>query len=263
MSYLLDKKNKRRKLFSIILGVLILVLLFLFRVGILNNFSRVAHFVFRPALVLGNGIKHQFSYVGIAFHSKKALLDENENLKAKLNEQGFAVAEYNTILDENTKLKETMDRRANNTPMVLATILAKPNRSLYDTLIIDVGTNQGIQVGERVLALGNIPIGRIAEVEKDSSKVILYTNPGEKTEAIISGKNIYIELVGRGGGNFEIILPKDLVLEKWTEIVLPGITPYLIGEVQTTISDPRDSLQKALVVSPVNIQELKFVEVEQ
>jgi len=173
------------------------------------------------------------------------------------------MADYNTILDENTKLKDAMSRRANNAPMILAAVLAKPNHSLYDTLIIDVGINQGVQVGERVFASGNIPVGRIAEVEKDSSKVVLYTNPGEKTSAVISGRDIYVDLVGRGGGDFEIILPKDLTLEKWTEIVLPGITPYLIGEVQTTISDPRDSLQKALVVSPVNIQELKFVEVEQ
>jgi len=57
-------------------------------------------------------------------------------------------------------------------------------------------------------------------------------------------------------------LPRDFVLEKRTEIILPGITPYIVGIVETIISDPRDSFQKALLVSPVNIQELKFVEVE-
>jgi len=45
-------------------------------------------------------------------------------------------------------------------------------------------------------------------------------------------------------------------------VVLPGITPYTLGIVQTILSDPRDSFQKALLVSPVNIFELKFVEVE-
>ena len=59
-----------------------------------------------------------------------------------------------------------------------------------------------------------------------------------------------------------MILPRDFVLEKGTEVVLPGITPYVIGIVQTIISDPRDSFQKALLSSPVNIQEIKFVEVE-
>jgi len=60
-----------------------------------------------------------------------------------------------------------------------------------------------------------------------------------------------------------MILPRDFVLEKGNEVVLPGITPYTLGVVETIISDPRDSFQKALLVSPVNIQELKFVEVEQ
>ena len=69
-------------------------------------------------------------------------------------------------------------------------------------------------------------------------------------------------MIGRGGGNFEMILPRDFILEKGTEVVLPVITPYTLGIVQTILSDPRDSFQKALLASPVNIFELKFVEVE-
>ena len=50
--------------------------------------------------------------------------------------------------------------------------------------------------------------------------------------------------------------------EKGDEVVLPGITPYVLGIMETTISDPRDPFAKTLLTSPVNIQELKFVEVE-
>ncbi|MFH1608962.1 MAG: rod shape-determining protein MreC, partial [Patescibacteria group bacterium] len=139
--------------------------------------------------------------------------------------------------------------------------------------IIDIGINQGIYVGQRVFAYGNIPIGKIAEVEANSSKVVLYSSPGEKTEAIISlghsltgeagsAMSSFVELVGRGGGNFEITLPRDYILPEGTEIVLPGAYPYLLGTVKTIISDPRDPFQKALIVSPVNVQELKFVQVE-
>lgn len=77
-----------------------------------------------------------------------------------------------------------------------------------------------------------------------------------------AGGNIFTEIVGRGGGNFEMVMPKDLTLAKGDQAVLPGIVPYVLGIVETTISDPRDPFQKALLVSPVNIQELKFVEVE-
>jgi len=80
------------------------------------------------------------------------------------------------------------------------------------------------------------------------------------TEQVV--RNIFMQVVGRGGGNFEIILPRDLIVQKGTEVVLPGIKPFVLGIVKSFISDPRDSFQKALLVSPVNIQEIKFVEVE-
>jgi hypothetical protein len=140
--------------------------------------------------------------------------------------------------------------------------------------------NQGVIEGQKVFALGNISIGYIAEVYANSSKVVLFSNPGEKTEVVISlgslndsqngtlpideqnGRDVFMQLVGRGGGNFEIVLPKSIILPNGTEAVLPGITPYVLGTVQATLSDSRDSFQKALLSIPINIQELKFVEVE-
>ena len=147
--------------------------------------------------------------------------------------------------------------------MILSAILSKPNQSPYDTLLIDAGKAEGIKEGNTVFALGNVPIGRVDIVYPDSAKVILFSNAGEQTEGMISGKGIFTELVGRGGGNFEIIMPKNLTLQKGDQVVMPGISPYLLATVETIISDPRDPFTKALLTSPVNIQELKFVEVEE
>ncbi|MFA6585756.1 MAG: rod shape-determining protein MreC [Candidatus Paceibacterota bacterium] len=233
-----------------------------FRNGIFSGFSYVSSFVFRPVLIFGNNIGGGLSNVGSYFYSKSSLLSENENLKTKLNEQEARISNYNSVLDENLKIKEILGRKNGKVDMILAGILSKPNQSLYDTLIVDSGTKNGIFVGQRVFALGNVPIGRIAEVYTNTAKIILFSNPGEKTEVVVSGKDTFMQIVGRGGGNFEMTLPRDFVLEKGTEVVLPGITPYVVGIVQTIISDPRDSFQKALLSSPVNIQELKFVEIE-
>ena len=59
-----------------------------------------------------------------------------------------------------------------------------------------------------------------------------------------------------------MILPRDLEILGGEQVVLPGITPYVVGIVETVISDPRDPFSKALLSSPVNIQELKFVEIQ-
>ena len=59
-----------------------------------------------------------------------------------------------------------------------------------------------------------------------------------------------------------MIMPKDFTIQKGDQVVMPGLNSYVLAIVQTIISDPRDPFIKALLTSPVNIQELKFVEVE-
>ena len=261
MSYLLDKKAQRTKFFKIAFCVIILIILFYFRSGIFNGLSYVAGGLFRPILILGNNVGEKFGNLGAYFTSKNSLYLQNQTLQSQLNEEEMRMANYNSISDENIGLKEILGRKNEKTSMVLATILSKPNQSIYDTLVVDVGAKQGIKIGDTVFAFGNIPVGRISEIYPSSSRIILFSNAGEKTQAIISGKDIFMELVGRGGGNFEMILPRDLTLQKGDQIVLPGINPYVLAIVQTIISDPRNPFTKALLTSPVNIQELKFVEV--
>jgi cell shape-determining protein MreC len=261
MSYHLDKKAQRKKYTYIAASVAVLFILFFFRSGIWNGLAVLSHGVFRPVLIVGDNIGVKFKSLGAYFSAKKTLYLENENLKSKLAEDEAKMSNYNSILSENTSLKETLARGGEGAPMILSAILGKPNQSPYDTLVIDAGAKQGLKTGEKVFALGNIPIGRIADVYQNSSKVILFSNSGEKTQAVVSGRDIFVELVGRGGNNFEMILPRDFTPTKGDEVVLPGINPYVLGIVETIISDPRDPFIKALLVSPVNIQHLKFVQV--
>lgn len=262
MSYLLDKKNKIKKIKIIATILIVLSFLFYFRNGILSGLSSATHFVFRPILSVGNSIGNKFENIGAYFNSKKLLSLENETLRLEKSANEAKISNYNSVLDENVKLKEILGRIPENKTMILASILVKPNRSPYDTLVIDIGVKDGAYVGQNVFALGNIPIGKISEIYESTSKVVLYSSPGERNDVFISGKDVLMQIVGRGGGNFEMILPRDFVLEKGTEVVLPGITPKVVGVVDTILSDPRDSYQKALLKSPVNIFELKFVEVE-
>ena len=275
MSYLLDKKIKRDKFIRYSIFIVVLFFLIYFKSGVFYSLSYVSSVIFRPIQILGNGIGDKFSGMGTYFYSKSSLLLQNEDLKTKLSEQETRMSNYNSVLDENLKIKEILGRKNEKVSLILAGILSKPNQSPYDTLTVDIGAKNGVSIGQRVFALGNAPIGRIAEVYPNTAKVVLYSNPGEVTEVVIPGKPVlnangvttaggdtFMQIIGRGGGNFEMILPRDFVLEKGTEAVLPGIIPYIIGTVQTIISDPRDSFQKALLVSPVNIQELKFVEIE-
>ena len=262
MSYLLDKKLKRKKITSIVGVFLIFFLLIYFHIPIFNKLSQGASFIFRPVLILSRNIKNNFSSLGSFTNSKKTLISENQNLKTQLDEMSAKFSGYSSLLDQNTKLKEILGRKKENSAVVVAGILSKINQSIYGTLLIDAGFSQGIRENSLVFALGNVPIGRISQVFPNTSKIVLFSTPGEKNDVIVTGKDVFVSAVGRGGGNFEISLPRDFNIEKGTEIVLPGINNYILATVADVISDPRDSFQKALLVSPVNIEQLRFVSVE-
>jgi cell shape-determining protein MreC len=263
MSYLLDKTVKRKKFFKIALGALLLIILFFFRMGIFNGLSSASLGIFRPVLIFGNNIGDKFKSASAYFVSKQSLYLQNESLQSELADDAAKMSNYNSILADDASIKEILGRKDAKAVMTLAAILAKPNQSVYDTLIIDAGISEGIKEGDVVFAGGDVPIGRVDLVYQNSAKVILFSNAGDKTQAVVPGRNVFMELVGRGGGNFEMILPRDFILQKGDQVVMPGINPYVLGIVETIISDPRDPFIKALLSSPVNVQELKFVEVEQ
>ena len=262
MNYLLDKKNKRKKIFYIIIFVFLFFLFFYFQTPLFNNLSSFSYFIFRPVLILQNKLGDTFHNFNTVFTFKNSLKKQNEELQLKLLENNALLLNYNSILNENVQIKEILGRKNEKTNFLLSAILFQPNQSPYDTLVIDVGLVDGVEVGDLVFALGNIPIGHIVVAHTNSSKVVLLSNSGNITEVTLVGKNVLMQLIGRGGGNFEMILPRDFILEQNSLVVLPGIYSYVVAIVQTTISDPRDSFTKSLLTSPVNVQELKFVEVK-
>ena len=69
-------------------------------------------------------------------------------------------------------------------------------------------------------------------------------------------------MVGLGGGSFEILLPKDVVVDIGSKIIVPGIGSYIYAEAEKKISDVRNPIDKIIAVTPVNINSIRFVEVE-
>ena len=81
-------------------------------------------------------------------------------------------------------------------------------------LVLDVGSKDGILVGDIVFAYGNIPLGKVSEVYAKIRK-LLYFQVAEKKQTLLSVVLIiYIDLIRQGGGNFEIILLRDFTLKK-------------------------------------------------
>ncbi|KKQ35110.1 MAG: hypothetical protein US50_C0025G0004 [Candidatus Nomurabacteria bacterium GW2011_GWB1_37_5] len=266
MTYLQDRQfvswRKKRRIYFGLFAFAVIVLYYLFN-GQINFFlTKNFYTLIRPLWLVKNSASNNFLSNGSTFKSKDFILTENDNLKMRVLELEAKIDDRNVLYDENLKLKDILGRKEENN-LVLAVILSKPNKSIYDTLIIDVGENKDIKIGQKVYAYGNILIGEIAEVYGATAKVKLFSTYGEKLEVVLDGNDIYTDAVGRGGGTFEITLPRNVLAEKGQAILFPDINVYPLAYIESIISDERDPFQKILLRSPVNVQELKFVEIEQ
>jgi len=198
--------------------------------------------------------------IGI-LNSKKNLLKENGLLKEQIRLDEKNRILFDLLKKENDNLKNILNVKGTNQNLLLSAVLVKPFLSPYDTLIIDVGLSNGVNVGDQVLFDGNIFIGYISEVYKNTSKVILYSSPGEKVGVLIGSNNIGKEAIGLGGGNFKVEIPKEIGVKEGDFVIIPSISTNFFGIVEKIEIKSSDSFQNVLFKNPVNIAELKWVEV--
>jgi cell shape-determining protein MreC len=206
---------------------------------------------------IAQGIQHSLAL----FSSKNALIKENNDLHVANNRADLRLSSLSILEQENAELKTRLGRPQVAANSILAAVLVKPGRAAYDTLIIDIGSLDGLKGEEMVLADGVIAIGKVKEVYSTSAKVVLFSSSGEITNVYVGDKAISTEASGLGGGNFEASLPNEIEVSIGDTISLPGGYPVVFGTVEAVSSRPTDPSQMIRFRLPVNMSELRYVDV--
>jgi cell shape-determining protein MreC len=257
-----DKKQilKKKKIIRNIIGFGLFFMLS--AVGFFSWTGQLFNYIGKPIWNAEKFISDQFYNTNYLLRTKESISRENHNLIEEISNIRLTMIDYQILKNENDELKELFGRISVKDNFILGNILTKPNHSPYDTIIIDIGINTEIKEGDIVYVNGNIPIGIISKVYNTTSLITLYTNPGQKTEGFINMTNSSVVLTGRGGGNFEMIIPIELQVEKGTIVYLPNEKSLVLALVDETISAPTDPFKKIILSSPVNVQNLKWVQIK-
>lgn len=259
MSYLRNEKKRSKAIFAVFIASLALAL-FYYGGGPVAKWSSG-----KSASISAGLFNLQFPFSEswgefiVNFKTKKSLYRENTELKNSLEQLSLQLENQKLITEENLRLKEVLGRIGDR-EIVLSRVLAKPNRSLYDTLIIDAGIPDKIKEGDLVFASQSV-IGKIARTSENSSRVKLFSSPGEEINVNVGEKNIQAVAYGLGVGNLEIRLPKEAEVKEGDIVSSPEIGAEILGTVGHIAKKDSDSFQKILVKTTVNINELGWVEI--
>ncbi len=259
MSYHRDNKNS--KLYKISFILIVVFIVFYFWSGtILRTASSFVVTMTTPVLNVGTKTKDGISSYFSIFLFKKSLYEKNDSLKKENEALKLRLIGVDRLYLENKKLKGILGR-SEDKKVIISAVLSRPDSSPYDSLIIDVGKKLNIKKGDVVTVDNGIMIGTVTNVYRNSSKVQLFSDPGNIIEVLLGESNIAVSAKGKGAGNFEIELPREISVKIGDIISIPDIDIKILGTVEYIDIDPSNPFQTILFKSPVSIRNIRWVQV--
>jgi hypothetical protein len=156
---------------------------------------------------------------------------------------------------------------------------------LYDNLILDKGSVDGVHDNALVFGAGLLPVGYIQKSYINSSECVLLTTYKIETKAVVSvidtqksdttvttnsigsttdatntnqqasviktskQKDMNVTLIGDGAYGYYAILPESIQIATGTKLYLESNSNYSLGEVVSQIKNENEKVQKILVRS--------------
>lgn len=191
--------------------------------------------------------------------SKASLIQENENLRNQVNVLTRDLKGFNFVVQENIELKKLFSGKREGG--IFAGVLSNPGNIPFDTFLLDSGSEGGIKNKQLVLADRNVALGETIETFPHSAKVQAFSSSGKTTGAFLGPENIPVQLKGAGGGVYTAELPRELDVQEGDAAILPGVDGLILAYVESKEENSADSFQKLYLRNPVNVFELKYVQV--
>lgn len=258
---MLPSRTERKAYLRALLALLLVGTILLTGLYLVGHFA--SGLLHRAMIPLFHAEERVFSFAGrtyLAVSEGYALAGKIETLERELADAKLLVLDRNRLYEENIALKESLGRNTDPRPL-LASVVLHPPRTPYDTLLLDVGSRDGVAVADLVSAGGSLVIGSIVEVFPFSSRVRLFSSPGESREALLrTNEGVHSALLeGVGGGSLRMVVPRGLLVVPGDEVSVPSINATLAGIVAKVEYSETDTLQTVFLHLPINLFELERV----
>lgn len=191
------------------------------------------------------------------FGANGALAAENARLKETLASTSARLIDRDYLYAENQELKRLLGRTVKDST-VLAAVLLRPPGIPYGTLVLDVGRDSGVRDGDLVSSEGSAFIGRVSTAYDTTSRVTLFSAPGQTYQGMLRG-TIPVSISGEGGASLTGEVPAGVDVKADDPVLLPSIMPQFMAVVSSVIKTEGQSFQTIYLSLPANPLELRYV----
>ncbi len=273
MTSLLASRAARRRgiAFTVLLIISVMLMAFSSNPAIREVQNGVS-FAFRPIQGALDELARGAASVAAAVSEIDRLRVDNAALYAENQRLTAENARLEEIRRENESLTALLQLRAGLDFKTVATsVIARESSEFRRLVVLDKGSDDGIAIGDVVVAAGGALAGRVNEVGPASAKVVLLTDAQSTVIGQLTGNAATGEVVGQLGG--VLIMRQIDAGEKVAvgdEVVTAGIelgggvrSPYpkglLIGQVVDVRPLANDVVQTAFLQPAAQLDKLEYL----
>lgn len=266
------RQARRRAIAYVILVALTFVLMAFSRNPTIREFQRGVGFALRPAQESLDSFGRQVEDIFGAVAEIDRLRVDNQSLRAELERLRVENRTADQLRRENAELSALLQvRNGFEYETVAAMVIARESSEFRRLVTIGKGTDDGISVGDVVVAEGGALAGRVIEVGPTFARVLLITDTGSTVIGQLASSGASGEVVGQLGG--VLIMSKIDATERVVlgeEVVTAGIelsggirSAYprglLIGRVVDVGQEANEVVQTASLEPAVAVDRVRFV----
>lgn len=157
-----------------------------------------SHASMQPIYQASVGPSYAMEYIEGVAYSKEALRRENIRLQSELLQARARLQTQDYLLAQNARLKGILTTtQSSEYDLRLARIIGTDSNPLKQVVILDKGSNHGVQIGQTVIDENGI-IGQVLNTYPDTSRLLLITDE-QQSVAVVVGRTGQRAMVSGGG----------------------------------------------------------------
>lgn len=230
-----------------LIGALILMLLDSKNPEWFSPLRSISHTSMQPIYQMSVGPSYAMEYTKGALHSKEALRRENIRLQTELLQTRAKLQVQDHLIAQNARLNGILSTTLSTQhDLLLAQVVGTDSNPLKQVVILNKGTNDGVQIGQTVVDENGI-LGQIINSYATTSRLLLITDE-QQSVAVVVARTGQRAMVSGGGmpdslsldyifKTADVKVGDELISSGLGERIPAGYKVGTVSEIDTTRTD--------------------------
>lgn len=264
-------KSKKTSIAGIIITIIILIIVVIVSNIEINDLSYIESAFGKIVMPIQNGLtylKNKMAGNNTFFTDINNLKEENEQLKEENSKLEQSLRELEILKAENSTLKEYVNLKDKYTEYetIPAYVINKDISNYNDTIIINVGSNDGIEINMPVISDQGL-VGHVISVTETTAKVQTIVDTSSTISCTISSTRDNLIVRGTLEGNSTLkatYIPTDAKVLEGDNIEtsgLGGIYPkgIHVGQIKEVVETKNITNRYAIIETAVDFTKIETV----